>query len=531
MREERADVCVIGCGPAGAIVASSLAAAGRNVLVLERGNRFSLADRGRVLERLARLEPAKIEDGERPEQQSQYSSPEVDGRTYQARLGAGVGGATLHWFGYAPRPREDDLSTRSRYGYGRDWPITYAELEPWLLAAEHELGTAAAQDNPYASPRSGPFPMAAHATSYFEREILGPAYRRLAWTPHSHPIAINSTPYDGRAACQACRFCEACPSGAKFSADLVHVPRLLAAGGRVLDGIHVTRIETANDGGRVVAVHAVTVQDRQPLVIRAETFVVAGGGVETPRLLLLSRRGSGKVAPGLAAESLGRGFMDHGICYYEMTLRKPVGTALGFPTIGCDHFRRDVDRRKHSTFHWVLGPSYRADSVVEKFLGTGVFHPSRIRDELRRRVAGIVTFEVEPSGTLDLDPSSLDAYGDPIARIRLPLTNRDRATAAATVKPLQELTQALEAEETLVAGWDSGAWHFGSHPMGGCAMGRSPDEGVCDASLRVFGVDNLFVVSSAVFPHFGSANPTLTIAALALRLAAQLGGRAASVRQ
>ncbi len=532
MEEERADVCVIGCGPAGAIVASALAAAGRSVLVLERGSRFSLADRARVIELRKQLNPAVIEDGGRPEQRPQFTTPAGNDHPYHARLGAGVGGATLHWQGFVPRPREDDLSTRSRFGYGRDWPIAYAELEPWLLAAERELGAAAAQDNPYASLRSGPFPMPAHAPSYFDRALLGPAYRRLGWTPHSHPVAINSIPYDGRAACQACRLCEACPSGAKYAADLSHTPRLLAAGGRILDGVSVRRLETSADGERIVAAHAVRVNDRTPLVVRASTFVVAGGGVETPRLLLLSGRDAPKRAPGLASESLGRGFMDHGILYYEMSLREPVGTALGFTTSGCDHFRRDIDRRQHSTFHTVLGPSdYRARNVVKKMRTSGTFLPSQVRDSLRRRVAGIVTFELEPSGTLDLDPGELDAFGDPTARVGLVLTDRDRATARATVKPLQALADTLGVDDMLEAGWEAGSWFFGSHPMGGSAMGRTPDEGVCDASLRVFGVDNLYVVSSAVFPHFGSANPTLTIAALALRLATHLGAPSGSAKQ
>jgi glucose dehydrogenase len=528
VHEETADVCVIGCGPAGALVASSLAEAGQKVLVVERGRSFTLTERRNVIQRRTELRDAVIEGGGPRAEQARFTSPEVDGRSYESRLGIGVGGATLHWHGAAPRPREDDLATRTRFGYGRDWPLSYAELEPWLLAGERELGVAATDDNVYASPRSGPFPMPAHPLSYFEREILGPAYRRLGWTPHTHPAAVNSVLYAGRMQCQACRYCEVCPSGARYSADLVHVPRLIAAGGRLLDGIQVRRLELSPDGDRVLAAHAVRVSDGEQLVITATKFIVAGGGVETPRLLLLSRRDAAKVAPGLASEALGRGFTDHGVLYYEMAFKQPLGTALGFATMGSDRFRRDGERQHHSTFHFILGPSDYSAGTIRAQLEAGWLRPSGMRDELRRRAAGVVTCELEPSGTLDLDPTEKDAFGDPVARIRLVLTERDRATAKATVKPYQELAGALGVTSMVTAGWEHDAWNFGSHPMGGCVMGTSPADGVCDTSLRVFGVTNLFVASSAVFPQLGSANPTLTIAAMALRLAAQLGGKTAS---
>jgi choline dehydrogenase-like flavoprotein len=68
---------------------------------------------------------------------------------------------------------------------------------------------------------------------------------------------------------------------------------------------------------------------------------------------------------------------------------------------------------------------------------------------------------------------------------------------------------------------------LGYHPSGATAMANTPDDGVCDPDLKVFGLENLYLVSNSVFPHMGANPPTLTIAALALRLAAHLGGRVA----
>jgi choline dehydrogenase-like flavoprotein len=67
---------------------------------------------------------------------------------------------------------------------------------------------------------------------------------------------------------------------------------------------------------------------------------------------------------------------------------------------------------------------------------------------------------------------------------------------------------------------------MGYHPSGASAMASTPDSGVCDPDLKVFGLENLYLVGNSVFPHMGANPPTLTIAALALRLAAHLRGRA-----
>ena len=158
------DYCIAGAGIAGAVLASKLAASGKRIVLLEQGPRFTEEDRHNMLQ-------------------------------------------------------QDDLRVKTLYGYGRDWPITYDELEPWLLRAEHQIGVSGNDDNPYASPRSGAFPMPAHLFSYFDREILGPTLKSLNMIGHSCPRAINSEPFRGRSACVACRICKFCPSGARYSPD------------------------------------------------------------------------------------------------------------------------------------------------------------------------------------------------------------------------------------------------------------------------------------------------------------------------
>jgi choline dehydrogenase-like flavoprotein len=74
-------------------------------------------------------------------------------------------------------------------------------------------------------------------------------------------------------------------------------------------------------------------------------------------------------------------------------------------------------------------------------------------------------------------------------------------------------------------------WPSGGHPTGTASMARTVDEGVCDTNQKVFGLDNLYLASGAVFPHSGAAAPTLTIAAIALRLADHLEPTTRKVRR
>jgi choline dehydrogenase-like flavoprotein len=130
--------------------------------------------------------------------------------------------------------------------------------------------------------------------------------------------------------------------------------------------------------------------------------------------------------------------------------------------------------------------------------------------------------ELSGQGTLELDENSHDAFGAPVARITMKLSDWDRRSIQAFKELVPQLAEAMAARN------DSEVYpllNMGYHPSGATAMAETPDKGVCDPDLKVFGLDNLFLVSNSVFPHMGANPPTLTIAALALRLAAHLQGR------
>ena len=122
-----------------------------------------------------------------------------------------VGGGGVHADSKLPRFREDDFHLRSALGPVDgadvvDWPLTYADLEPYYAEAERLVGVAGEESNPFAAWRSGPFPMPPGA-DMFGAVLSMAAAARAGLHPYRAPTGANSVPYDGRPACVNCGFC------------------------------------------------------------------------------------------------------------------------------------------------------------------------------------------------------------------------------------------------------------------------------------------------------------------------------------
>ncbi len=133
-----------------------------------------------------------------------------------------VGGGGIHADGKVPRFLEEDFTMLSTYGPQEDaavadWPLDYAELEPYYADVERRIGVSGlAGANPFAPWRSGPFPMPP-GPSMYGATLSAAAAESLGFHPYPAPSAINSVPYDARPACNNCGFCAyfACPIHAK----------------------------------------------------------------------------------------------------------------------------------------------------------------------------------------------------------------------------------------------------------------------------------------------------------------------------
>ncbi|WP_135819600.1 GMC family oxidoreductase [Halostella litorea] len=516
---ERADVCVVGAGPAGALVAHRLSARGYDVVVLEAGERFDAADRPERMERAIRPGHDPLEVWDMGGTRDAYTA---DGeRFYPLNAGRvkGVGGTTLHWQGMVMRFHERDFELRSRAGVGRDWPIGYDDLRPYYAEAESELGVAGADDNPFAPPREEPFPMPAFRPSYSD-SLFADACEELGIAMHSVPNARNSEPYDDRSECVGYGTCKpVCPSGAKYSAD-VHVRKAEREGARVVDRAPVQRLVHGDDGERVEAAVYATPDGREHRQ-EAREFVLAAGGVEIPRLLLLSK--SEQYPDGLANSSgaVGRYFMDHLFAGTSGRLGEPTRqNHVGFVTSESHQFYDDGDADVGAFKLEFL--NYAGPSPVELAL-SGDEWGDDLLGSLRGAygdhvaVGGLVGQLPRKENRVTLDPSTTDDHGNPVPRIRWSLDDRTKRTIRRANEVQRSILEELGAEVGTVVGPTSTGPAF--HHMGTTRMGTDPSESVVNPRLRTHDLANLWIPSSSVFVTGGALNPTLTIAALALKAA------------
>lgn len=526
MKATQADAVIVGSGVAGALVAAKLAAAGRKVVMLEAGGRVR---RSQALRRFANAAVKTPECPYPPDAAADFpvtadadhwyrqAGPDPFKSTYLKA----VGGTTWHWLGTCVRFLPNDFRLRSLYGQGVDWPIGYDELAPFYAAAETELGVAGDAAADTAAPR-GPFPLPPIAPTYldqvFARALAGTRYRV---TPT--PQARNSVPRDGRPACQGSATCiPICPTGAKYEA-VAHVEQAERAGAEVRERATVTRLEV-DDAGRVSQV-SYRRPDNTEEAVAGRVVVLAAHAVETPRLLLHSR--SSRLPNGVANRSgaVGRYLMDHPVQLSWALAGEPVWPYRGpISTSGIENLRDGAERAERGAtrtqisndgWNWPTGVAIGFASSDP--LGGP---PQSATNPAARHVqlASLVEQLPDAANRVTLDDEHKDGYGVPLPRMRFDIGGYAKDGLAAARQLHANVLAKLDATSVRHKDEFQGAGHI----IGTGRMGEDPKSSVVDDELRAHDHDNLYIVGSTVFPTSGTANPTLTIAALALRLAKRL---------
>jgi choline dehydrogenase-like flavoprotein len=543
------DVVIIGSGAGGGACAWGLAGRGVRVLVLEAGPRF---------------DPARDYRLSRP-QWEQSGFPELPGSQWKHTYGAeqtldpawdrlhswnhitgrivrngvrqytgyqhvrGVGGTTLHFSAEAHRLHPTAMRMRSRFGVGADWPIAYDELEPYYCEAEQVIGAAGpALDT--VRHRSQPYPQQPHVPSYAsQRMIAASRARGFKWVANS--LGVLSAPYDGRPPCNYCNNCHrGCPRGDKASVDVTFLRKAEASGAcTIISGAQVVRIEAGKADRVTEVVYADTKGRMQTVTGRA--VAVAGGAVQTPRLLLAS--GSTAAPDGLANENgqVGRHFMEtifhaaaglhsdqlgswrglpHDIICWDYNAPDAIPGVIG----GCRLMPITASME-------LLGPIAYATRVVK---GWGPGYKRAVREAFGRAIAigGIAESLPHPQAYVDLDPWSNDAHGIPLARIHAYMDDMALARQAFMADRALEVLRAMGVEHIFE---QQGSYDqfSSSHVFGTCRMGDDARESVVDRDCRSHRWKNLFVVDASVFPSSGGGEaPSLTIEALALRAAGKI---------
>lgn len=524
-----ADVAIIGSGVAGALIAASLAARGLKVTILEAG---AEVDRSAAV---ARYWSAAIKVPECPYPPVpqamhpvsddlgswyQQAGPDTFASTYIKT----VGGTTWHWLGTALRLVPADFELRRRFGQGEDWPIGYAALSPYYDRAEQELGVSGDGTMDLGSPRAAAYPMPAIPQTYLDKAFAS-ALQGTAYQVAPTPQARNATEQPDRPACCGNASCiPVCPVQAKYDAT-VHVTKAQKSGAVLLSQCNVVALETGEDN-RVTAARFIR-WDGSTGVLQARFFVLAAHAIESPRLLLNSA--SERLPRGVAnsSDQVGRNLMDHPTQLSWALAEKPLYPYRGpLSTSGIENLRDGDFRRTRGAFRieigndgwsWPAGaPITTAADLASKGL-RGKDLDKALREQTARhvRLASLVEQLPEPGNRVSLDPDKRDVYGVPLPRLAYSIDDYAKAGLAAARSAHEEIFTRLGVSEMHHSPKAQGAGHI----IGTLRMGADPRSSVVDGELRSHDHPNLFVSGSSVFPTSATANPTLTIAALALRLA------------
>ena len=526
---ETVDFIVVGSGASGGIMARELALAGMSVVVMEQGPRMAPGDfehdelKYRQLSGITNNPTTNPQTFRRDADQKAQRSPGRNPLTY-ARI---VGGSSAHFNANFWRLHEVDFIEGSKYGGIEgaslvDWPITYAELEPYYTMVEWEVGVSGlAGASPFDSFRSKPYPMpplpVKSSGVLFERGA-----RKLGLHPFPAPMAINSVLYKNRSPCVQCGLCGGfgCEVAAKSSSVWTVIPEAEATGNcEIRSDSYVFRIGV-NDAGRATGVHYYDA-DRVEQFQNARAVVVCANGAETPKLLLNSATSA--FPDGLANSSgkVGRYLMFNKGGGAQARFEHPLNEYKGanVTRILHDWYDSDPARGFYGGGGFDArsgGPLTWGQNVPE---GTPEWGPG-FKEYLESytywmNCSGHGTSLAQETNRVDIDPELKDDWGVPAIRVTYKDHPDDMKHAKWLVERGVEIMDAAGAVQ-IVPG-EVGEASGGVHLLGTCRMGNDPATSVIDKYHRTHDVRNLFLCDGSSMVTSGRGQPTQTIEALAFR--------------
>ncbi|MEU0990021.1 GMC family oxidoreductase [Streptomyces sp. NPDC005953] len=585
---EHFDVIVVGAGVAGSLIARSLGDRGWRVLVLEAGrgdgSDAPAVDVERFRSALVKVPSAAIAPNPlapSPDVLDLRGDPgggyRTDGYFLQngrlpyasgyLRVNGGTGTA---WTGLTPRMHPEDFDTET-FGYGRNWPIDYAALEPHYRAAELELGVAADVEEQrdlvgLPLPDGYGFPHSPVPASHLDRVVAVGLDGHCVQDPFATrstelrvvgtPQARNTTSTEAHGpVCEGSASCiPVCPTGAKYtpgrtqarwSPSVALVTRAVV-GQLIPDAV-----------GRIRGVEYQRYDDPASptgatrCTARADIVVLAAHAIENARLLLAS---------GLAnsSDQVGRNLMDHPVLLTWGLLPEPIGPYRGpGSTSGLEGFRFGPVRGVRAPFrieignwgwNWAVGapdvevrallrdagPTFPGGGDRRGLLGTALRHA--VGNRIGRQFA--LQFEMEqcadPMNRVTLAPGQFDPLGNPRPLLTYDLSDHVKAGIVAAKSVSDQIFALLGAEDhsryepgPFQPGWFEFegrpyAYRGAGHGAGTHIMGTSPATSVVDSWQRCWDHPNLFAVGCGSMPSLGTSNPTLTMAAITLRSAERI---------
>lgn len=479
------DVCIIGSGFAGSVLGLDLIAHGVRTVILESGGSLARWIFDGRLKRLA----AYTVSGD-----TEYPTERTKARA--------IGGNSNFWTGRCERFHPSDFQPHAYTPVANPWPVDYEELDPYYERAEETLRVRGGSLSEYTPPRRKELPLRPRTDITSLKAILA----QVGVTVDDSPTATPS---------KALRF---------FRVGKELLPAFLtSSNGFLIAGATVTRLLGGADR-RIVGAEVRTL-DGGSKIVRARLYVVACGGIETPRLLLLSASEQFPRGIGNAYDRVGRGFNEHaGVNYYAM-IRHNRHTIVPKHKVGRSHQFYDKFRPDG------LG------SVLPVFIQSWIFPhhliklklsdmPAKLRGLMQRLVRPTLyigaTIEMYPSDSnrVTLSESAQDSFGNPLAHLNFSFTEEDRQTLERIRRLILGIFDRVGADHIRKA---EVTWS--RHHIGTTRMGNNPTTSVTDRNLRVHDSGNLYLCGSETFVTGAAVPPVSTIVALAHRLADHLVAR------
>jgi len=479
------DVCIIGSGPAGTILAKTLVEKGMRTLMIEAGSNLLSWVTDKRVKNLADFES-------------------TGNANYPVKHTRGVllGGTSNFWTGRCERFHPSDLETHAYTPPNNPWPISYEELDPYYEMAEEILRVRCGVRSEFTPPRKKPYPLRSKLDISYLKNLFG----QIGVIVDDSPTA---TPR------KSIRF---------FKVQKEILPEFKTLPNfTVITGATVTRL-IPNSKKQIIGAEVRTFSGEKKTA-RAKIFVVSAGGIGTPRLLLLSKSEQFPNGIGNHYDLVGRGFNDHPAVNFYAQVPHQWGTIYPSNKIARSHqfynkYREEGLGSVLPVFRqsWIL-PHHNMPLKLSNI-------PRNIVAVFKRFIKAtlyigvVIEMKISDSNRVTLSKTKKDIFGDPLAHLICNYSDEDLKLLDRSRELVRDMyarigaTNIYEAQIT-----------FSRHHQGTCRMGDNPKYSVVDKNLRVHEVPNLYLCGSEVFVTGGAMQPVLTIVALSFRLGEHLINR------
>jgi choline dehydrogenase-like flavoprotein len=502
---EEVDICIVGIGSAGGVLLQRLARAGFSVVGFDAGP-FWDTERDWVSDEAGShvlyWNDLRITGG---------SDPIAFGAN---NSGKGVGGGSVHWAGFAPRFHPSDFEEYTLDGIGADWPFKYDVIKPWYELLEREIPVAGPAYFPWGHPHG--YPYGPHPIGGVADKLVQGCTALGIGVVAGGPVAITSGAFGDRPHCIYRGFCiQGCKVGAKQSTLVSHVPDAVRNGAEIRDRCMVTRINL-DARGRVSGL-TYRDADEHEHEQRAKVVLVCGYAIETPRLLFNSACPGHEHGLANSSGTVGQYLMVQAGNVVAGRFADPIRMYKAPPANALTEEYYETDPKRDFARGFAIqtvGPLpiafAKQMTVAQGAWGWGL---RRTMMDYNHWAAFGLLGEILPWADNRIElAEETDQHGMRVAKVTFGLKDNDRKLVAFAEKKTMEVMSAAGAEEVVQEK------RF-AHLIGGARMGSDPNTSVVDKFGRTHDIPNLFCCDGSILPTQGSANPGLTIQALAARTA------------